>query len=174
MFRAIVFPRWQLHCPTAATMSSQLLLQQGGAIQFWVLPSVLVHQLRDPPPAPFWDVGLLPHPYFQTLCLASPLLGASSALLGSWLVTPSLLSAFVTFPTFVHWEFGSLSHPCSLGQIQLSTQLPLLVLNCNSLFMLFSFVGGNSICLGAVLDYRGWEICVPLALAPGGHKTTDI
>jgi hypothetical protein len=28
--------------------------------------------------------------------------------LGGWLVTPPLLSAFVTFPVFIHWEFDSL------------------------------------------------------------------
>jgi hypothetical protein len=42
-------------------------------------------------------------------------------LLGGWLVTPPLLSAFVTFHVFVHWELSKLSHPCSPGQVQHST-----------------------------------------------------
>jgi hypothetical protein len=30
----VVFTRWQLHCPTAAILSGQLLPLQGGTIQF--------------------------------------------------------------------------------------------------------------------------------------------
>jgi hypothetical protein len=127
---AVVFTRQQLHCPTAATLFGQLLSQQGWAIQIWVLPqsqetSLEIHTI------PFWEVDLSPHPYSQPLCLPSPLLGASWAPLGGWFVTPPQLSVFVTFPAFVHWEFGSLPQPHSL------------VLDCNSLFMLFSFVGGG-------------------------------
>jgi hypothetical protein len=129
------FTRKQLCCPTAATVSGWLLPQPHGAIQFWVLPSVSWDQLRE-----VWEVCLSPHPHSQPLCLASPLLCASSAPLGDCLVTPHLLSAFVTAPTFVHWEFDSLPHSCSPEQVQHST-LPLLsVLDCNSLFMLFSFL----------------------------------
>jgi hypothetical protein len=65
--------------------------------------------------------------------------------LGTWLVAPPLLSAFVALPMFVHWEFSSLPHPCSLGQVQHSIQSPLLlsVLDYCSLFMLFIFVGSG-------------------------------
>jgi hypothetical protein len=74
--------------------------------------------------------------------------------LGGWLVVPPLLSAFVTFPAFVHWELGSLPHLHFLGQVPGSTPPLLSVLDYNSLFMFFSFIGGrSSICPGAVLDY---------------------
>jgi hypothetical protein len=44
---------------------------------------------------------------------------------------------------FAHWEFGSLLHPCSLGQVPCSTPSWLLVLDYNLLFMLSSFVRGG-------------------------------
>jgi hypothetical protein len=43
-----------------------------------------------------------------------------------------LLSAFVTFPTFVHREFNSLPHSHSPGQVQCSIPSLLSVLNYNS------------------------------------------
>jgi hypothetical protein len=60
--------------------------------------------------------------------------------LGSWLVTPHLLSAFVTCPALVHLKFRSLPHPHSLKQVQCSIPSPLSELDYNSLFIVFSFV----------------------------------
>jgi hypothetical protein len=36
-------------------------------------------QLLDPPTALLWEVGLVPHPYCQPLCLSHPLLGPSGS-----------------------------------------------------------------------------------------------
>jgi hypothetical protein len=68
-----IFAMQQLCCYTAATLASHLLPLQCGAIQFSALPSVSGDQLRDPPPAPLWEVGLLSHPCSQPLLLFSPL-----------------------------------------------------------------------------------------------------
>jgi hypothetical protein len=88
-------------------------------------------------------VGLLVSPPLsQPLCFVSPLLGASLAPLGGWLVTPPLFSACVTFPTFIPWEFHSLSHLHSLGQVQCSTPPLLQVLDCNLLLCFSVFLWG--------------------------------
>jgi hypothetical protein len=63
-------------------------------------------------------------PPFSEFCLTSLLLSASSAALGGWLIAPPLLS------------FSESLAPCSTH----STLPPLSVLDCNLLFMLFSFV----------------------------------
>jgi hypothetical protein len=63
----VVFTRQQLCCPSAATLFGQLLPQQGGAIQFRMLPSVPQDQLWDPSLALLWEVSLLPHPCSQLL-----------------------------------------------------------------------------------------------------------
>jgi hypothetical protein len=85
-------------------------------------------QLQDPPSPLLWEVDLSPHPHSQPLCFSQPLLGASCnfvwlachptpalslyalpdlcwvllALLGGWLVAPSLLSAFAALSVLVH------------------------------------------------------------------------
>jgi hypothetical protein len=79
----------------------------------------------------------------QSRCLALPLLVDSLVPLGGWLVTSSLLSAFVPCPDFIHWGFSSLPHPCSLSLVQHSTPPPPSVVDYKSLFMLFSFVRGK-------------------------------
>jgi hypothetical protein len=57
----------------------QLLPQQSEAIQFWILPFILLDQLQDPPLAWLWEVGLLPHPLSLPLCLSQPLLDVSGS-----------------------------------------------------------------------------------------------
>jgi hypothetical protein len=110
VFRAAVFTRWQLSCPTNATLSNKLLPQQGGAILFWVLPLVSWDPLRDPPLTPYWEADLSPLPYSQPLCLASPLLSASLALLGGWLVVPPRFQSLLLFPPL----FTESSAPCPI------------------------------------------------------------
>jgi hypothetical protein len=91
--RAIVFSRWQLCCSSAAALFGQLLLQQGGWIQFWMLPSV---------PEISSGINLLPcfgrlvwHSTPSLSLYASPyFFWVQEAPLGGWLVGPSLLSAF--------------------------------------------------------------------------------
>jgi hypothetical protein len=84
--RAVVFTKWQLRCPSAATLFGQLLLQQGGAIRFEWCP--LSHKISsgiyhlphfgrlacDPSlisasPCLLWEVGLSPHSCSQPLLL---------------------------------------------------------------------------------------------------------
>jgi hypothetical protein len=63
-------------------------------------------------------------------------------ILGVWLVIQPLSQLLLLFP--IHsWEFVSSPHPHSLGHSQCSTPTPLLVLDFNSQFMLFSFVGAG-------------------------------
>jgi hypothetical protein len=80
-----------------------------------VLNTALVpqYQLQDPPSAPLWEVGLLPHPCSQPLCLSRPLLCASSSCgrLTCHPILPPPCSAFVSFPTsagcqWLLWEVG--------------------------------------------------------------------
>jgi hypothetical protein len=86
-----------------------------------------------------------------------PVQGSTTGpVLGGWLVAQPLPSAFVTFPTFVHWEFGSLPHLLSLGQLQHSTLLLLLLLNWNSLFI-FSVLLGR---IHLPRDCTGFCCCV--------------
>jgi hypothetical protein len=91
---------------------------------FVILPSVPWDQLRDSPLAPLWEVGLLPHPHSQPLCLSWPLLSASGSL-GGWLITPTTTLSLCCFThvhslRFQHWEFGSLPHSHTPGQVQCS------------------------------------------------------
>jgi hypothetical protein len=84
-----------------------------------------------------------------------------------WLIAPLLLSAFVTFPAFIHWEFSSLTHLSSLGQVNCSTPPVLFLLDYNLLLIHFSFVGGVQSAQNYVLG--GWVVkslmvCVPQLL----------
>jgi hypothetical protein len=55
-----------------------------GAIQFCPQP----HETQWSTMPLLWEVGLSPHPHFQTLCLSPSLLADSSVPLEGWLVTP--------------------------------------------------------------------------------------
>jgi hypothetical protein len=58
-----------------------------------------------------------------------------------------------------HWKFSSLLHPCSPGRFSIPIPLLLWVLDYSSLFILFSFVGGVSVCPGAVRGSPGgWVV----------------
>jgi hypothetical protein len=88
--RAIVFTRQQLHCPLAAGLFGQLLPQQGGEIQFWMLPSV-----------PEISSGINHLPCLRRLaCHPIPNL--------SLYVSPSPWCVLVA-----HWEVGLSPHLCS-------------------------------------------------------------
>jgi hypothetical protein len=109
-----------------------------------MLPSVPWNQLQDPPPFPFWKVGLSPHPCSQPLCLSWPLPGVSSTS-GSLAYCPTLTLSLCWFTMFVHWEFHSESLvPCLIPILQnrfiITPPPPLLVLDHSLLFMFFSFV----------------------------------
>jgi hypothetical protein len=91
--------------------------------------------------------------------------------LGSWLVAPSLLSAFAVLcvteslvlrvlllapPLRVQYlEFGSLPHANYLGQAQQCTPTSNVGVRLQFTVYVFqfSFRRGSSVCLGAVLDY---------------------
>jgi hypothetical protein len=74
--------------------------------------------------------------------------------LGGWLATPPLFSDFVTCPTLVDSKFGPYSIPILWGRYSIPPPPSLTVLDCNSLFMLFSFIQGwgSSVCPGVALD----------------------
>jgi hypothetical protein len=97
--------------------------------------SIALHatrQLWDPPLALLWEAGLSSLSCSQPLLLFPHLFTESSALRVQ-LLAPS---------------------PFSGGRLSVPPPSLLLVLEYNSLFVLFSFVGGrDSICPGAVLDY---------------------
>jgi hypothetical protein len=101
----------------------------------------------DPPPDLLCELGLPPHPCSQPLHLSWPLLSSSSSS-GRLACYPTLALSLCCF-TCVHslrvqyWECGSLPHSHPLGQVQCSPPPLLFVLDYNSLFMLFNFVGGN-------------------------------
>jgi hypothetical protein len=57
-----------------------------------------VRTAQGSPPDLYWEVRLSSYSGSQIFCLTSPLLAASLAPLGVWLVDPSQFSAFVTFP----------------------------------------------------------------------------
>jgi hypothetical protein len=121
---------------------------------------------------PLWEVGLSPHScsqplYFAHLCL----LIVQFFLWEAGLFAPPLFSAFVPCFAFLCWELSSLPHPHSLRLFQHSTPHPLLVVNYNSLFLLFSFLQGDSICPGAALDLRGgWGVTYGACCLPVGSS----
>jgi hypothetical protein len=140
------FTRQQLYCPSATTLFGLLLFQQGRAIQFWILYSVLQDQLWDPTPALFWELDFLPQPHSQPLCLSWPLLNASgSSGRLSCHPTPALsLCCFSHIHSLrVHsWEFSFLSHPFLWDRFSVPPPPLLSVLDYSLLFIVFSFVGG--------------------------------
>jgi hypothetical protein len=138
--RAGVFAMHQLCCPSAASLFGQLLQQQGGAIQFWMLPSALSSGIHHLPC--FGWLACHPTPALS-LCTSPDLCWVLVALLGGWIVSLLLLSAFAALPALVHWEFGFLPHLHSLGQVQHFTPNSLLVLGYSLLFMFFSFAWGR-------------------------------
>jgi hypothetical protein len=89
----------------------------------------------------------------MTFCPRRSAQGSTTTQLWVIYLSPHPNSAVFTFPAFVHSEFSFLSHPCSQGWVQHSIPPLLLVLDYNLLYMLFSFVGGHSICPKVVLDY---------------------
>jgi hypothetical protein len=94
MVKAVVFTRKQLCCPSAAALFGQLLPQWGGAVQFWMLPSVPeivsgIHHLHC-----FGRLAYCPTSSLR-LCAFSDLCWVLEAPLGSWFVIPLLLSAFM-------------------------------------------------------------------------------
>jgi hypothetical protein len=98
--RAVVFTRQQLHCPSVSSLFGQLLCQQGGAIQFWMLP--LSHEITS---------GTHHLLHFGRVACCPTLLDASLPPLGVWFVTP----AFVAWPVFFHWEFSTESSSSSFS-----------------------------------------------------------
>jgi hypothetical protein len=182
------FNRCQLCCPSAAALFGELLPQHGRTI--WLNAALCSRdQLRDPPSAVLggwpvvppllsafvlflisdecwwllWEVNLLPHSLFQTLCLSQSLLGACGS---SWGLAyrPSLLSAFAALSA-CHGEFSSDSlgpyhnsdssalrvhlfapTPILWGGFSFPSPPPLSVLDYKLLFMFFSFaVWGSSV-----------------------------
>jgi hypothetical protein len=113
-------------------------------VRQFVLNTALSH--RRPPQesttAQLWDIVLSSHPHSQTLCLASPLLGASLTPLGGWFVTEPCFQPLLLFlPSFTDCLVLCLTPFTEAGSV--SPQPPLSMLDLNSLFMLFSFVGGG-------------------------------
>jgi hypothetical protein len=88
--------------------------------------------LWDSLPALLWEFGLLPHPLLRFCCFTH----ISS--LRVW-----------------YWEFGFLSLPCSLGQVQHSTSISTVGVRLQFTVHVFQFCWGRggSVCLGAALDY---------------------
>jgi hypothetical protein len=110
------FTKCPLHCPLTAALFGQLLPQQGGAIQFRMLPSV-----------PEISSGIYHLPCFGRLaCCLNPALSLCAfpdlcwvlvAPLGGWLVTALPLSAFMPFSIsawcmWLLWKVGLLPQPC--------------------------------------------------------------
>jgi hypothetical protein len=178
--RAVVFTRQQLCCPSTAVLFGQLLLQQGGAIQFWMLPSIPENSSR---------IHLLPH-FGRLACRPTPALSFCAfsdvcwvlvAPLRGWFVTSLPLSAFMPLlisagSWWLLWEL--VAPPCSrplllcawaTESLTLRVQLlapslfpregsafhPYLHCQCYSLlFMFSSFSWGEvSVCPGPALDY---------------------
>jgi hypothetical protein len=108
------FARWQLHCPTAATLLVSSFPNKVRQFSFVYCP--------------------------QSQKTSSEICHAPA--LGGWLVTPPPLSALVLHPIFTCWEFGSLIHFLSSSLHQHFTPSPLSVVDYNLLFMFFSFDGG--------------------------------
>jgi hypothetical protein len=144
VIRFVVFTRQQLCCPTAATLAVSSPSKVGQfSSEYALCPT---RPGPDPLLVLLWEVGLLPHPCSQSLCFSQPLLCASLALLGGWLATPHRLSAFVAFPAFVHGEFRTENlGPCPTsilsGRFRVLPLPSMLVLDYNSLIMLFNFGG---------------------------------
>jgi hypothetical protein len=91
----VVITKWQKPCPPGTILFGWLLPQLGGAIQFWVLPSVPGEQLQDPTPGLLWRSACHPTPTLILSCFSH------ICSLRVW-----------------HWEFGSLPRLCS--QVQCS------------------------------------------------------
>jgi hypothetical protein len=104
---------------------------------------------------PLWQVACLPTPALR-LCACPDLWWVLVAPVEGWLVTPLLLSAFAALPAFVHWEFSSLPHPCSPGQVQCSTSTSAVSVRLRFDVCIFQFCWGDSVSPGAVLDYVPW------------------
>jgi hypothetical protein len=110
-------------------------------------------QISDPgsticPALGGWPVA---PPCFLPLCFSQSLLGAggSSGRLACHLAPALSLCCFTCILLRVWcWEFGSLTHPCSLEQVQCFTPPLLLVSDYSLLFKFFWCC-----CPGAVLDY---------------------
>jgi hypothetical protein len=144
--RAVVFTAWQLHWPSAAVLFGQLLTQQGGEIQFWILPCFSWDGLGDPAHASLQEVCLLPHPLSQPLCLPGLLLAASN--FSEWLAchpTPTLsLCCHICLLRVWSWEFGSLPHSCSEGQVQCSTPTSAVGVRLQFTVYVFQFCCGGA------------------------------
>jgi hypothetical protein len=130
MVRAVVvFTRQQLYCPTAVSLFGWLFPQQGRAIRFEYYP--LFHETN-------WGIYNMP-------CF------------GGWFFALPLLSAFVAFPVFIHWEFSTgSSAPCPTPVLQGRFSIPppplMSVLEYSLLFCFSVLLGGFSLPRGA-LDY---------------------
>jgi hypothetical protein len=151
--KAVVFIRQQLCCSSVAVLFGQLLPQQGGAIQFWMLFSV-----------PEISSGIHLQPCFGRLVYwstpsfslypSADLCWVPADLLGNWFVGPPLLWAFASLwsvtessvlrawflapsLTVEQWEIISLPHLHSLGQVQHST--PMSNVGVRLQFTLYSF-----------------------------------
>jgi hypothetical protein len=130
-------------------------------------------RLLDSPPALLWEVSFL-----LSLYVSPDICWVPVATLGSWFVSPLLLSAFAFYGTSLrvqHWKLNSLPHPWQLGSersalcpslilhggFSIPSLFPMSLFDYSLLFMAFSFAGGGvSVHPGAVLDYiprvGGW------------------
>jgi hypothetical protein len=79
VIRAVVFSRWQLCFPLAAALFGQLLTQQGGAFQFWMLPSVPEISSGTHLLPCFGRLACRPTPCSQPLCFYWFLLSAGGS-----------------------------------------------------------------------------------------------
>jgi hypothetical protein len=180
--RAVVFTRLRLHCPSAATLFCQQLPQQGGAIQFWILPSVTWDQLWDPPPAQLWEFGLSPPFLLSAFVPLLTSVGCSSS--GEVGLSPTTALSLCCFSLVYslraqHWELGTGPTPVFWGRFSVPPPPPLSVIHYSSLLMLSSFVEvGFSLPRG----YSGscsWEVgrgvacvmwCSPVCPADSGKQ----
>jgi hypothetical protein len=131
----MVFSRWQLCC-SSAELFGQLLPQQGGTIQFWMLPSVpeIISRIYILPcfgrlvcrSAPALSLYAIPNICWVLVaplgsCLVGLYLFSAFAL---WITTESsaLRAQFLAPPlTVQQWEISSLPHACSPGWVRRST-----------------------------------------------------
>jgi hypothetical protein len=94
-----------------------------------------------------------------SLCASPDLCWVLAVPLGGWLVTPVLLSDFAAFTCIcslrvLYWEFSSLPHPHSPGQVLSST--PTSAIGVRLQFTVYAFQacwGGGSVCPGVAMDY---------------------
>jgi hypothetical protein len=114
-----VFIWQQLGCPSMAALFVQYLPQQGGAILFWMLPSVpeITSGSTICPALRSWPI--VPS-HSQPLCFSCSLLGAGGYFgLFACHPTPALLSDFIPLPIssghqWLLWDIGL--SPCSHSQ----------------------------------------------------------